>query len=170
MMEFISNHPKLSMTIAACAILIPAIFLSLSSQNQTAKTINPTTTTKVTSPFMEVTYDQAINSDLNTGDPNTSAVQQPFLLFGLDSLPLTAKQQYSIHEDLLNLLGNAIVPTYATTYVHIDRHTLKCSEFDCTFSFYIDSPEGYYTYHAYHNPDGSEAFTLTQEPLPGVNQ
>jgi hypothetical protein len=167
--DFPRNHPKV--TLAGLVLLVSGVLiagLSASSPAKQPAVVDPTKVTKVTSPFTHTTIDLEINTALKS-DANDNAVHQPFELFGLGDLPFSAHRSYEIHEALPALVAREVVPTYVQTYIHIDASTIKCpSEYDCTFSFYIDSPERYFTYHTYHKPDGSEAHTLRQEPLPGV--
>jgi hypothetical protein len=101
--------------------------------------------------------------------PNLNAVQQQFKIFNAQNVPIPT----TIKDDLNNLLPSAlqrvVTPTYATTFVHLDKNNVKCDKdnTDCTIGVYIDSPESYYSVHI--TTGSVPSITATQQAWKGIN-
>ncbi|HSX02848.1 MAG TPA: hypothetical protein VLI05_06085 [Candidatus Saccharimonadia bacterium] len=169
-MNLITNHPRLTLGLGGLVVVILLILGLASNSRQAATVVDPAKTTSISSRFSKTSADIAVNSGFKV-DPNNVAVHQPFELFGVSSLQISDALTYQMHESLPGQLARAVVPTYAPTYIQVDASSVDCTtDYDCAFSFYIDSPERYFRYHMYYNPDGSQAYSLKQMPLPGGSQ
>lgn len=173
MMNYVSKHPKIVAAILGLAV-ITLIFVSISRSVRPPSSVRTEPysqdLTAINSSFTRSTETFTINYG-STANPNQDAVQAPLRLFAVNSFSFPGTLKSSLLASVREALSHEAIPTYATASIQIDRDTFKCSdEYDCHFSFYLDSPEGYFSYHHYHNPDGSRAYTLKQEPLPGVKQ
>jgi len=172
-MDYARQHPLAISIIAAGFVIltIVAFMLSSSSENSGKPTItNPLEGITFNSPISKVSDSLTVNYG-GTSDPNQDSVQPPYRIFGLVDLPLSEGIRKMLPDYINRALWSTTVPTYATTYVQIDRSTLQCdTQYDCRFSFYLDSPESYYDFHLSATTTGSYVYTIKQQPLPGVSQ
>ena len=156
--------------IAAGVVLLVIVIVvaSFSKRPATPTAIeDPQKLTAITSPFTQATENLEVNYG-GTIDPNHDAAVTPLRIFALDSLGLPQ----GINDRLTTILTAAVtqeqLPTYASTYIQIDRPTVACdTEYDCAFSFYLDSPESYYKFRQTRTAGGAPVITVTQQPLPG---
>jgi hypothetical protein len=166
-MDYMKKHPK---TLAAIGLGVVIVIIVAVMSFQSKSTVSTAAATQITSPYAKITIELPVNTGLE-GDANAAATSGQYEVFGLGQLPLTPELSYEIHEHLPAEIAKTIHPTYAHTYVHIDRDTLKCEiDFDCQFSFYLDSPEGYYHYHRTLADDGSISTEVRQQPFPEVKK
>jgi hypothetical protein len=175
MMDYIRQHPRAVTLIVVGFVALTIIAFGLNSLDQSG-TNQPG---KVTDPLQVNIFDSPLtqNSDSltisygGTSEPNQDSVQPHYRVFGLSDMPIPQAIKDILPDHLNQALWSTAIPTYASTYVQIDRSTLLCdSQYDCKFSFYLDSPESYYDFHLSATTNGTYSYTLQQQPLPGVSQ
>lgn len=167
--RYFSKHPRQAVGVVILAILLVGVALTRVVGQQTNKSVNPDTVTTISSRLSNTTAQDAVNAQLDL-PPNEAATAIPVELIGTDQPSLPSDMQYEIHEMLPTMLSRVTVPTFTRTYAQIDSATVNCpTKYDCRFSIYLDSPERYFAIHLYNIADGSQAYTITQEPIPGVD-
>lgn len=148
------------------AAIAAAIATSLQNRQEPAVEPNSQDATRLDSPFSEVSDNLLVGYDA-VAEPNEYAAATPFRLYGYDNLKLSNDLKMRLKRRLPEALANQIPPTFATTYIHIDDKSLDCaSEYDCRFSFYVDSPESYFSFRLFYDSDGAELYEIEQQPLP----
>lgn len=169
-MDLIRNHPKIIAAILAAGIGLLALFAILSNSNRSQPPDLSQQSTLLSSPFTESSEKFLINYGSDTS-PNFEAVFPSVRLFAANSLPLPESARSSLPQALGQALSGEVTSANGTTNVQIDRSTINCEDpYDCRFSFYLDSPESYFSYRIFYNPDGTRATELKRLPLPGANQ
>jgi hypothetical protein len=102
--------------------------------------------------------------------PNADAVKQTFVAFDPASLSLPQDIKTNLNAYLSTALDRQVAPSQGTVYIQIVGSTIHCpNSYDCSFSFYIDSPESYFAYHLFYGSDGTQKYTLKQLALPGAS-
>ena len=100
---------------------------------------------------------------------NSAAAQSSLVIYNLSGLDIPQEVKNSLAANLGSALAKELPPSQGTNFVQISPHSIKCSDiYDCGFSFYLDSPEGYFAYHQYYRADGTELYTLNRQPLLGA--
>ncbi len=172
MMDYLRNHPILSLLVGGGIVLIAIIAVTVQAlqSNDPKADQDPQQATSFYSPLAQTSDSLLVNYG-GSADPNQDAVHGRFKVLGLDAMPLPQSVKDSLSSSLTTSLEKVITPTYSLAYIHIDRSSINChTQFDCRFSLYIDSPESYHSYHSYLKPDGSQAYSLTAQPFPGAGQ
>jgi hypothetical protein len=168
MMDYLRTHWQL--IVVAAGVLLLLVVVMIFGIRQTIQSGNdPQKVTNFTSPISQLSDSLAINYTAAAA-PNMDAVKQQFRIFAADSIGIPDGIRSNIEQLIISAAGEVIIPTYNQTYIHIDSRTLSSckTDTDCTLSFYVDSPESYYSIHIFKNSYGDQSYTLTQQPLPEV--
>lgn len=126
-------------------------------------------TTTINSPVSKNKIDFTVNygSDI---EPNMYAVEQPFKIFSLDGIEMPQVVKGQVETFLIDALREQVAPTYASTFVHIEKGSIKCQgEFACTMNVYIDSPEKYFEF-SIKDVDQIPSYTLKPMAWKGITE
>ena len=125
--------------------------------------------TTITSPLTK-SSDQLTVSYGGDASPNLDAVQQPFRIFSVDTLPVPQGVQKALSELVPPLVRQQVTPTYPSTYIQVEKSSIHCdSSNNCTMNIYIDSPETYFALNL-SKVNGIYAPHLTQIAWKGIRQ
>ena len=167
-MDFIKKYGLAIGVILLGIVFIVSLIFAFIKQTQQASDPNAEKsleTTVITSPLSGTQENYTVNygADIN---PNQDAVKQRFRLFQTDRLNLQPSIKANLEAFLPGALAREVLPTYAPTYVHIVKDTVRCSgSASCTMDIYIDSPEMLFALTI--QDDG---YTLVQKPWEGLPQ
>lgn len=152
---------------AVIIIVLITIFLAQLGSKEEKPPQHSTDSTTINSPVTKSSDNLTVSYGGNA-EPNMYAAQQPFRLFGKDQLPLPSDVKEQLEPLLIDNLRRQVVPTYATTFVHIEKSSIHCPDPDsCSMAVYIDSPELYFDFKV-TGLSSVPSGTLTPKPWKGI--
>lgn len=162
--------------VVALGLVILALIFSLffsskkqpSTSTQTGRSID---TVEFTSPLSEGNDNFTANYSGEV-QPNKDPAVQTFKVFNSAGLSLPPTIASDLNSILIDKLQQLVPPTYATTFIHVDKKSIKCQakNTDCSFGIYIDSPESYFKVRIIDGDGIAPSVTVDRQAWKGINQ